>query len=407
VGVPLAGGAPVNAESGAIAGYDPTANRAATSVPSFAQRSDSSSDSSSGGADNVYQDEWVRHLVDRFGPADAGGVGYYVIDNEPDIWNSTHTDVHPVEMSYDDRLSNFLDYAGAIKDVDPSARVLGPALSGWTGYFYSARDRGPDNFRTHADRRAHGDMAFLPWWLEQIRQHDERTGRRTLDMLDVHYYPQAVGVFAGANDAATHRLRLRSTRALWDPSYVDESWINQPVALIPRLRAWLDQYYPGTPLAINEWNWGADQTMNGALAIADVLGIFGREGVAMAAYWTFPAPGSPGANAFAMYTNYDGQGRGFGDMAVADTSSAPDDVASYASLDSGTGELLVMAINKRADVALPTTVQVGPGFAPRAQMVSYDGQGAPEQLSEISGEGSQLVIELPASSITLLRFEPA
>jgi hypothetical protein len=40
-------------------------------------------------------------------------------------------------------------------------------------------------------------------------------------------------------------------------------------------------------------------------------------------------------------------------------------------------------------------------------MVLYDGQGAPEQLSEISGEGSQLVIELPASSITLLRFEPA
>src|SRR5207302_1739770 len=122
-------------------------------------------------------------------------------------------------------------------------------------------------------------------------------------------------------DDATNRLRLRSTRSLWDPSYVDESWINESVDLIPRMRDWIAQYYPGTRLAINEWNWGADKTMNGAVAIADVLGIYGREGVDMAAYWTSPPPGSPGASAFAMYTNYDGQGHGFGDVAIADTSS--------------------------------------------------------------------------------------
>ena len=87
--------------------------------------------------------------------------------------------------------------------------------------------------------------------------------------------------------------------------------------LIPRLRDWINRYYPGTRLAIGEWNWGADKTMNGALAIADVLGIFGREGVDMAAYWTSPPADSPGARAFAMYTNYDGQGRGFGDQTLA------------------------------------------------------------------------------------------
>ena len=32
--------------------------------------------------------------------------------------------------------------------------------------------------------------------------------------------------FGNGNDPATNALRLRSTRALWDPSYVDESWIN-------------------------------------------------------------------------------------------------------------------------------------------------------------------------------------
>ena len=276
--------------------------------------------------DAVFQDEWVSHLVNRFGPAEANGVHFYAIDNEPDLWSVTHTDVHPVDADYDEELTSFLDYADAIKDVDPTAQILGPSLSGWTSLFYSARDRGTDKYRTHADRRAHGDMPFLPWWLDQVRQHDQHIGRRTLDVLDVHSYPQGDRIFAGATDEMTNRLRLRSTRSLWDPTYVDESWIGDSIALIPRIRAWVDQYYPGTKIAIGEWNWGADTTMNGAAAIADVLGIFGREGVDLAAYWTSPQPGKSGANAFALYTNYDGQGHGFGDFALAATTSAPDDI---------------------------------------------------------------------------------
>ncbi|MCJ7701080.1 MAG: hypothetical protein MUO62_05820 [Anaerolineales bacterium] len=73
--------------------------------------------------------------------------------------------------------------------------------------------------------------------------------------------------------------RLRSTRSLWDLDYIDESWINQPVALIPTMKKWIAENYPGTRLGISEWNWGADETMKGALAIADVLGIYGKEEV--------------------------------------------------------------------------------------------------------------------------------
>src|SRR5436190_370453 len=85
-----------------------------------------------------------------------------------------------------------------------------------------------------------------PLWLDQVRKHDEQAGQRTLDVLDVHYYPQASGVFSAADDPQTRGLRLRSTRALWDPTYTDESWIGEPVRLIPRLREWVDRYYPGT-----------------------------------------------------------------------------------------------------------------------------------------------------------------
>jgi hypothetical protein len=406
--VPPAGGPPLSSGADAILGYDPTLNRTVTSVPSFARKGAPFTDVPNIDGGPVFQDEWVHHLVGRFGAASAGGVRYYVVDNEPDLWSATHTDVHPVDSSYDDMLATFIEYANAIKSVDPQAQVLGPAVSGWTGYFFSARDRGSDNFRTHADRQAHADMPFLAWWLNAVRQHDEQVGRRTIDVLDVHYYPQAPSVFSDAHDEATNLVRLRSTRSLWDPTYVDESWIDQPVRLIPRLREWIDRYYPGTLLAVNEWNWGADQTMNGALAIADVLGIFGREGVDMAAYWTSPPAGSPGAFAFSLYTNYDGFGRGFGDQALAVSSDHPDDVAAYASRDSATGALIVVALNQRSDADLP--VRLGfddtSGFQQvRAYRYSAQQPEAIERLDDLPMTSQSVALTLPAASITLLQLD--
>ena len=406
-GVPTGGGPPLAGQIDAIEGYDPSPNRAATSVRSLPRKGAPFADPPDLTDDRVYQDEWVHHLVRRFGSASAGGVRLYAVDNEPDLWSETHTDVHPVQPGYDDLLATFLEYAVAIKDVDPDAEILGPHSPGWTGYHYSPRDRGTDRFRTHADRRAHADVPFLPWWLDQVRQHDERLGRRTLDYLDVHYYPQAAGVYSAAGDDATNALRLRSTRSLWDATYVDESWIGEPVRLIPRLREWIDRYYPGTRLALGEWNWGAERTVNGALAIADVLGIFGREGVDLAAYWTHPPRGSPGALAFAIYTNYDRRGGAFGDLALPITSEVPVDVGAYASLDSRGGDLIVIAINKRPDADLPTTLQLGTfahnGLA-RLYRYDQDDPAAIRDLGEMPMAGQELSLALPPSSITLVRI---
>jgi glycosyl hydrolase family 44 len=392
-GVPADGGPPARPGSEAIAGYDPSANRVATSVPSLAR-----APSATLSANPVYQDQWVSHLVERFG---KGGVGTYAIDNEPDLWAITHTDVHPVQPDYAEMLSVFIEYASAIKDIDPGARVTGPSLSGWLSMFYSARDRGSDNYRTHADRKAHGDMPFLPWWLDQLHTREQSGGRRLLDAIDVHYYPQAQGVYGALGDEATQRRRLRATRSLWDPTYVDESWIGDTVRLIPRLREWRDQFYPGTALAIGEWNFGADDTLNGALAIANVLGIFGREGLDIASYWTSPAADTPGAQAFALYTNYDGQGHGFGDQAIAARSSAPDDAPAYASRDSATGDLLVLALNHRPDAVL--RAHMHGAEAKSARRYQFDASD-PRAIRDVGQFSLDEPMELLPESISLLRI---
>jgi hypothetical protein len=279
-------------------------------------------------------------------------------------------------------------------------------LSGWTSYFYSALDRGEDRFRTHADRQAHGDMPFLPWWLDQVRRHDDRNGGRSLDVLDVHYYPQAANVYGAADDPYTRGLRLRSTRSLWDSSYIDESWINDKVRLIPRMREWIDQYYPGTRLAVGEWNWGGEKGMSGALAVADVLGIFGREGVDLASYWTYPALDSPAAQAFQLYTRYNAQGDAFGDHALAaSVDASPDYVSSYASVDSTTGDVVIVVVNKRYDADVSATIKLSGDVSGTARVYRYASSDTSIQpAGSVAANGAQLQVNLLAASLTLVRI---
>jgi Glycoside hydrolase family 44 len=406
--VPANGNAPVQPGSEAIQGYDPTANRQRTSVQSKARKGAPFTINPNPNSPIIYQDEWVYNLVQRFGTAAQGGVQFYAMDNEPDLWAGNHTDVHPVRMGYDAVRDRFFEYATAVKDVDPTAKVTGPVVSGWTSFFYSELDRSNDNFRTAADRRAHGNQPFIAWFLEEARKHEERTGRRTLDVLDIHYYPQAPGVFEGQVDPETNALRLRSTRSLWDKSYRDESWIREPVALIPLMRNWINGFYPGTKLGITEWNWGADDTLNGALAIANVLGIFGRENVYMAAYWRHPPSGSPGLNAFRFFTNFDGKGTRFGTQAISTVSTDYDTVELFAAIDPDTKRMRLIMINFQPDKSAPVEIQLASGLKSQTANVyqmSAETKNAIATRPGLPVSGSSLTLDLPAYSITLLEVE--
>ena len=179
------------------------------------------------------------------------------------------------------------------------------------------------------DRRSHGNADYLPWLLDQLRQQETAGGRRLLDVFTVHYYPQG-GEYSNDVSSAMQDRRNRSTRSLWDPNYLDETWINNRVRLIPRLKEWVSGWYPGTSIGITEYNWGAENHINGATAQADVLGIFGREGLDMAARWTTPAATSPTYKAMKMYRNYDGNKSTFGETSVAAAVPNPDAVSAFA-----------------------------------------------------------------------------
>ncbi|HYM11819.1 MAG TPA: glycoside hydrolase family 44 protein [Bryobacterales bacterium] len=361
-------------------------------------------------SDSTYQQGWMQHIVSTWGPASSGGLRYYILDNEPSIWFSTHRDVHPTGPTMDEMLSKILDYGAKVKATDPAALVVGPEEWGWSGYFYSGYDQqygSLHGWSTLPDRNNHGGADYLPWLLGQLQANNTTTGKRILDVFSVHYYPQG-GEFSNDVSTNTELLRNRSTRSLWDPSYVDTSWINAVVELIPRLHTWVNTYYPGTQTAVTEYSWGADAYINGATAQADILGIFGREGLDIGARWTTPSTGTPTYNAIKMYRNYDGSKSAFGDTSVSATAPNPDNVASFASVRSSDNALTIMVISKYLSGSTSATMSFANfSSAGTAQGWQLTSSNAITRLSDINFSGTSFTATLPAQSITLFVLPPA
>lgn len=350
----------------------------------------------------AFQQQWVQAIVGRWGPAASGGLQYYVLDNEPSLWHATHRDVQPAGLRMEEAVANVIEYAAAIKAVDPDARIVGPEEWGWSGYIVSGYDQQYGNtygWSYLPDRASHGGWEYLPWMLNQLKLD----GRRLLDLFTVHYYPQG-GEFSSTVTSAMQLRRNRSTRSLWDPTYVDESWINDEVMLIPRLRNWVDTYYvPGTPIGVTEYNWGAEAHINGATTQADILGIFGREGLDMAARWRTPAASSPTYKAFQMYRNYDGNRSTFGDVSVSTTGGNPDELSVFAAERTSDGTLTIMIVAKVLSGSTPVNLAVNNFTAADTAMVyELTAANTITRLSDLPLAGSEVSLTVPAQSITLL-----
>jgi hypothetical protein len=349
----------------------------------------------------VYQDEFVNWVNTTYPAATV----FFSLDNEPAIWSQTHAEAHPARLTYQELIDKTIAYAAAIKSVDPSALVFGPADFGWSGF---------TTLQNAPDATGHGD--FTAYYLKRLSQADAVYGRRLLDVLDVHWYPEAragrVRITTGDASAAVAAARMQAPRSLWDDSYVEDSWITRssthgPIRLLLRLRSLIAANYPGTRLSVSEYNYGGGNDISGAIAEADVLGIFGVADVFAACQWPLGRREPFVAGAFAMYRDFDGRGGAFGDTSVA---AATDDVAEtsvYASIDSAhRGGMVVVAINK---TEYPITAEIdfsGMGPAATAEVWQLTGSSAvPKAAGEIRiAEGRELNYTMPARSVSTLRI---
>lgn len=347
--------------------------------------------------------DWMSHIASRVGDAGAGGVRLFALDNEVMLWNSTHRDVFPSPLTYDGLWSRTVALASAMKAADPDAKILGPVTWGWCDLFTSAADAaaGPSCI-DGADRQAHGGLALVPWYLQQVCAYQQQHGVRLVDYLDVHYYPQG-GVDGldpdnPGEDAATAAKRLRSLRELWDPNWTAESWIADKVNLIPRLKAWIDQNCAGTKLAVTEYSWGSDDGPSGALAQAEVMAIFGREGVDVATRWVAPEPNTRTVDAFRLFLDYDGAGGRVVGTSVAATSDDAAAVTAYAVEDGSVVRVLLFnhdVVDRQANVALA-------GLAGSGSLYRFTGAAPLAAAGSVPTTASGFSLTLPARSANLV-----
>lgn len=392
--------------------------------------------------DATWTGGWVNYLVSKFGNAANGGVAIYSLDNEPDWWSAVHRDVHPNPFTYDEVTVNGIATAKAVKSADPTAAVSGPVAAGWTGYFTSMSDvqlgweTGPcyQWWSNQADRKAHGGIPLLEYYLQQMNSASTAYGARLLDYLDMHtyfaatYQGSATGVDASSDTQGQITL-VDSTRAFWDPTYTNPNYTQpnyptdsnyttscnvplQAPQLIPMAQKWIADDYPGTKLAFTEYNWGDLGTLNGALAQADVLGIFGKYGLDLATLWGQPAPASPGLMAFEIYRNYDGKNSMFGDTALQSVSADQGKLSVYGAVRSSDGALTIVVINKTYGTLTSTlALENFTSSSATAQVYQYSNANlanivplAPAAVVPPSGSGTTSTIAgtFPAQSITLV-----
>jgi hypothetical protein len=328
------------------------------------------------------------------------------MDNEIDIWGSTHFDIHPAPSGYDELLNTYLTEARGLKTWDPAAIRLGPVSCCWWFYW---------NGENNNDKAAHGGDDFLPWWLNGVHWQDQIAGTRSLDVFDIHAYPDTPDT-SSFTTAQKQALAVRIFRDYWDPTYVSESSsINQPWATqiqpnktipfrIPRMRALVNTIYPGTPLSVTEWSAEivSASDFSTALGDADAYGILGRERVYLASRWTAPVSTNPNYLTLKLFTNYDGAHHGFGTTSVSDTNDAnPSLFSSYAALNSTGTAMTLLVLNKDPQNTVTTQFALN-GFTP-GNVVTYTvAATAPTAITASSSHAWSSVISFAPYSATLL-----
>ncbi len=315
--------------------------------------------------DSVYQDEFTN-WVKQTAASDAGtGVPIlFELDNQPELWWEDHNELYSrAQVTYDNVVTRGIQFASSIKSVWPEARVGGPVSYGWLGFM---------NLQNSPDEATKGN--FLEYYLDRMKLAQADAGARLLDYVDLHWWPQVTvgGIELWRPDASPAMVaaRLQAPRSLWDGTYREHSYIDDfllggtAIRLIPRLRTSIDAHYAGMPLAITAWYFGGGGDISGALATADVLGIFGSQGVDASAIALSDGDDSYTLAAFRSYLDYDGAGAHFGDTSVRAEANDIEGASFYASYDStalGDGGqptgLKMVALNKR-DVLRTAVIRI-------------------------------------------------
>jgi fibronectin type 3 domain-containing protein len=378
---------------------------------------------------NVYMDEFAWALDQKFPGKNIFGASpahptFVSLDNEPELWNSTHAEIQGTTMVTSDAyISKTITLTEALKDQFPNMMVFGPAHYGFQGLF---------NWQGELASTPNGMNWFPDKYLAAIKTASSSYGKPLVDVYDFHWYPEEYDatsahtrITALADTTLTDaqiQLVVQSPRNLWDSTFNDATngnsnpWIYQelgsaPINLLGRLQAKINAENPGMKISITEYEGGGWNHIAGTIAEADYLGIFGEQGLFAASFWPPNGTYDYAIAGFRSYRGFDGATAVFGDTSLQATSSNVANVMVYASADSTTaGHYIFVAINRSnsSQVTAITGVTLS-GTANLYQITAASASGQnpihPVLVGTQAVSGNSVKVRLPALSVTTIEVK--
>jgi fibronectin type 3 domain-containing protein len=373
---------------------------------------------------NVYMDEFVWALDQKlpgiFGTNPAHPT-FISLDNEPELWNSTHLEVQGHNrVTSDNYITKTINLSKAIKDQFPTALIFGPVHYGFQGIY---------NWQGELSATPSGTNWFPDKYLQAIKTASTAYGKPLVDVYDFHWYAEdydangtrILDLNGTTLTDAQVQLIVQSPRNLWDPTFTDSGnsnpWIFQelgstPINILGRLQAKINAENPGMKIAITEYESGGWNHIAGTIAQTDNLGIFGAQGVFAASFWPPNGTYSYALAGFRAFRGFDGANASFGDTSLQASSSNVQNVVVYAGADSGTpGRIVFVAINRSTSAKV--TAITGQSLSGTAHLYQMTAASAATQVSggmpvqpvsagTMPASGSTLTLTLPALSVTTI-----
>jgi hypothetical protein len=367
--------------------------------------------------DYVYMDEFVWAVDQKFKGQNIFGAKpstqpvFISLDNEPELWNTTHLEVQgKTPISADSYIARTVSLATALKKQFPDVVVFGPAHYGFMGiYSWSAQ----------LSASPSGNNWFTDKYFGALRKAATAFGKPLVDVYDFHWYPEAtdsagtriVSLMGPTLTSDQVQAIVQSPRSLWDRTYQEKSWISnnvlgQPIDILHRLQSRIDSENPGMKLAITEYDNGGGQHIAGTIAQADNLGVFGAYSLFAANLWLLAGKEPYTLAGFRAFRNFDGADHHFGDTSIAATSKEAAKVTAYVSTDSQRpGRVVMVAINRAtSDQVTAITGQPLSGaahlFRMSAATAAKQSKIQPVAAGVIPVSGSAITLTLPALSVT-------
>jgi hypothetical protein len=371
---------------------------------------------------NVFMDEFVWALDQKFSGMGIFGANpahptFVSLDNEPELWNSTHLEVQgPNPVTSDDYIAKTITMTEALKNQFPDMVLFGPVHYGFQGIY---------NWQGELSATPSGSNWFPDKYLTALSTASASYGKPLVDVYDFHWYAEeydangtrSIDMTGTTLTDAQVQLIVQSPRNLWDPTFTDSTnsnpWIyqelgNTPINILGRLQAKINAEFPGMKISLTEYENGGWNHIAGTIAQADNLGIFGSQGVFAANFWPPNGTYSYALAGFRAFRDCDGAGANFGDTSLQTSSSNVQNVVVYASMDSTTPSRYVFVAINRSTTMQVTAIngQSLSGTANLYHMTAASAQGQtpvqPVSIGTTPVSGSSLTITLPALSVTTI-----